>query len=215
MKIYWVRHAETDFNRQGIVQGNKVDSFLNELGQQQAHALFKQYSKLPITAFYTSTLQRTQQTLNGWKALGHDLNAWPELNEISWGDIEGHVNTHETRQQFQSVVNAWTSGDFEAHLPNAESAQAAWNRVAPFIQHLESLKDETVLVCSHGRLLRIIFAQLLGGGLHAMENFPSDNTGVSLTHYSPETGWIADTLNCTKHLSINGLETFYAQYYPT
>ncbi len=216
MKIVWVRHAETDFNRQGIVQGSKIDSPLNELGHQQAHALFKHYGALPFTAVYTSALQRTQQTLKGWKEAGHILTPCPELNEISWGDIEGHVSTLESRQHFYTVVKAWTEGNFQARLPNAESAQDVWDRVTPFINHLQTLNDnDSVLVCSHGRMLRIILGQLIGKGLHEMEAFPNDNTGVSLTSYSPATGWVAHTLNCTKHLMNDGLEPFYAQYYPT
>ena len=38
--IYLIRHGETDFNRQGIVQGSGVDSDLNELGLAQAEAFF-------------------------------------------------------------------------------------------------------------------------------------------------------------------------------
>ncbi|MFM8374363.1 MAG: histidine phosphatase family protein, partial [Bacteroidota bacterium] len=38
MHVYFIRHGETDFNRQGIIQGRGVDSDLNETGRQQARA---------------------------------------------------------------------------------------------------------------------------------------------------------------------------------
>ncbi|EJF08716.1 histidine phosphatase family protein, partial [Pontibacter sp. BAB1700] len=33
-KIYLIRHGQTDFNLQGIVQGSGVDASLNELGRR-------------------------------------------------------------------------------------------------------------------------------------------------------------------------------------
>ena len=39
--IYLLRHGETRYNREGIVQGSGVDSELNQLGAEQARALLK------------------------------------------------------------------------------------------------------------------------------------------------------------------------------
>ncbi len=36
--LFLVRHGETDYNRQGIVQGRGIDVPLNELGRRQARA---------------------------------------------------------------------------------------------------------------------------------------------------------------------------------
>lgn len=215
MKVYWIRHGETDFNRQGIVQGGGIDAPLNSIGQAQAQALFDTYQALKIDAVYTSALQRTQLTLAPWQQAGHSLIIRKELNELGWGDLEGQPSTDQTRQLFGRIVNAWSMGELDARMPNGESAADAWSRVAPFIRHLETshAPQETILVCTHGRLLRIILSQILGGGLHAMEQYPNDNTGVSITHYMPQTGWSAKQLNCTDHLKSNDLETFYARYH--
>ena len=42
-EIYIIRHGETDYNRQGIVQGQGVDTSLNDLGRRQASAFFEHY----------------------------------------------------------------------------------------------------------------------------------------------------------------------------
>ena len=36
MFVILIRHGETDYNKEGIVQGNEVDPPLNECGERQA-----------------------------------------------------------------------------------------------------------------------------------------------------------------------------------
>ncbi len=57
-KIYIVRHGQTNFNLQGIVQGSGVDSSLNAMGRAQAAAFFKAYQSVAFDKIYTSTLKK-------------------------------------------------------------------------------------------------------------------------------------------------------------
>ncbi len=213
LSVYWIRHGETDFNRHGIVQGGGIDAALNSTGEAQAQAFFDAYRTLPINAVYASALRRTQHTLAPWQKAGHTLNIYPGINELGWGDLEGQPSSYNTRRLFGEVIDAWAIGNIHARMPNGESAAEVLERVKPFIQHLEAQpSDHTLLVCTHGRLLRVILSYILHGGLEHMERFPNDNTGLSLTHFVPEQGWSAERLNCTAHLQKNGLESFSAQY---
>ncbi|HRG79965.1 MAG TPA: histidine phosphatase family protein, partial [Cyclobacteriaceae bacterium] len=58
-KIYIIRHGQTDFNLQGIVQGSGVDSSLNDMGRAQADAFYLTYKDIPFDKIYTSALRRT------------------------------------------------------------------------------------------------------------------------------------------------------------
>jgi broad specificity phosphatase PhoE len=89
LKLYLIRHGETDFNIQGIVQGGGVDSDLNELGRAQGQAFFEYYKHISFDSVYCSSLKRTAQTLHPFVELGHELIARPELNEFNWGVLEG------------------------------------------------------------------------------------------------------------------------------
>ena len=42
-KIYLIRHGQTDFNLQGIVQGSGVDADLNDTGKAQADFFYEKY----------------------------------------------------------------------------------------------------------------------------------------------------------------------------
>jgi len=63
-KIYIIRHGQTDFNLQGIVQGSGVDSSLNAMGRAQAQAFFEKYQSIPFAKIYTSALKRTSETVS-------------------------------------------------------------------------------------------------------------------------------------------------------
>ena len=67
--LYFIRHGETDWNRQGLIQG-WIDIALNDTGHMQARAIGKALAALPELAsgfrFIVSPLERTRQTM------GHD-----------------------------------------------------------------------------------------------------------------------------------------------
>ena len=78
--IYIIRHGETDYNRQGIIQGSGVDSDLNETGRIQAEKFFKAYHHIPFDKVYTSELKRTDFLTrllpNSMKYAGVYLKGW-------------------------------------------------------------------------------------------------------------------------------------------
>ena len=56
MRVYILRHAETDFNLQGIVQGSSVNTDINEKGQLQSKAFYEHYAHIPFELVVTSAL---------------------------------------------------------------------------------------------------------------------------------------------------------------
>ena len=54
--IYIIRHGETDYNKQGVIQGRGIDSSLNEMGQQQALQFYRAYHHIGFDIIYTSEL---------------------------------------------------------------------------------------------------------------------------------------------------------------
>lgn len=64
--IYFVRHGETDWNRQGLIQG-WIDTSLNERGHAQAREIAALLASLPGIAdfdFIVSPLIRAKQTMS-------------------------------------------------------------------------------------------------------------------------------------------------------
>jgi broad specificity phosphatase PhoE len=178
--VYIIRHGETDFNRQGIVQGGGVDTSLNATGQAQAQAFFAAYGHLPFEVVMTSCLKRTHETVAPFLRHGLPWEQFPEINEMGWGDHEGKRSTPESRAEYQAVVSAWQSGDYTAAMSNGESAAELGQRLASFVDHLRQRSEDLLLVCSHGRAMRGLMCLLKGLPLAEMQHFGHSNTGLWL-----------------------------------
>lgn len=174
--IYLVRHGQTDFNVQGIVQGSGVDSSLNDTGRAQAAQFFAAYRHLPFDRVYTSALRRTQESVQEFISLGYPHEAHAALNEISWGVREGTRITFEEDVEYQYVLGQWERGDTSTRLLGGESPDEVAARQRPFIELLKARPaDQNVLICMHGRAMRVLLCQLLHYPLRSMELFEHRN----------------------------------------
>ena len=85
--FYYLRHGETDWNRQRRFQG-QVDNPLNAVGAEQARAASEQVRNIEIKAIYASPLRRAIETARYFQtALGCRLDVIDITDEISHGDI--------------------------------------------------------------------------------------------------------------------------------
>lgn len=202
LTLYVVRHGQTDYNAQGIVQGSGVDSSLNSIGKAQAQAFFEAYQHLRFDAVFASRLQRTHQTLAPWLTQGYQFSQHEGLNELNWGHHEGAVATPEMKAEFHQMLRQWQQGELHAKVPTGESPIEALDRALPFLQHLkESYMGQQLLLCSHGRQLRVILSHLLDGDLSQMEQYQHRNTGLTILRIAPDGSIHLDLLNDGQHLN--------------
>lgn len=184
-KIYLVRHGQTDFNLQGIVQGSGVDSSLNDLGRRQALAFFEEYHHVPFKKVYTSVLKRTIETVQPFLDKGLPHEKWSGLNEISWGNREGQKITPEEDAYYHWMLKQWQEGNTSLRLEGGESPDEVAQRQIPVIQHILSQPDEDcILICMHGRAIRILLCQLLNYPLKSMDIFEHENLCLYLLHHT-------------------------------
>lgn len=182
-EIYIIRHGETDYNRQGIVQGQGVDTSLNALGRRQARAFYEQYREIVFEAVLTSRLRRTHETVQPFLEQGLPWEQFADINEIAWGKHEGRKSTPEMMEQYREVTEAWKNGDFHVSLEGAESAARLAARITRFIEHLRGRPETTLLVCSHGRAMRCLMCLLQEQPLQHMDNYQHSNTGLYQVQY--------------------------------
>jgi broad specificity phosphatase PhoE len=175
-KIYLIRHGQTEFNLQGIVQGSGVDSSLNDLGRQQAQAFYEAYKHLPFSKIYTSALRRTVESVQSFIDSGIPHERLIGLNEISWGAKEGQRITPEEDAYYHWMLNQWQLGKTNERIEGGESPEDVTERQTKAINHIMSKSDESlVLVCMHGRAIRILLCRLLNYPLRCMDAFEHQN----------------------------------------
>jgi broad specificity phosphatase PhoE len=101
--LYIVRHGETDFNRERIIQGSGVDTRLNATGHGQAKKFFERYQDIPFDVLITSKLRRTHETMHPFIEKGLPWEQFEEINEMNWGIHEGKKGTPEMIKSYQDM----------------------------------------------------------------------------------------------------------------
>ncbi len=198
--FYFIRHGQTDLNLKGIVQGRGVDSPLNENGIKQAQAFYDTYKNIPFDKIYTSTLIRTHQTVAPFLKDGIPMEQLIGLDEISWGIYEGQTQTEEILTGFDKVVSSWRNNDLDLAIEEGESPNTLVTRQKEAIEYmLQQPEEETILVCMHGRALRVMLCHLTNVPVCNMDDFPHTNTALYKLEYSDNEFAIVDHYN-VKHL---------------
>ena len=198
-EIFIIRHGQTDYNLLGIVQGRGVDSDLNETGRRQADAFYEQYQDHPFEVVLTSTMKRTHQTVEPFLRRGLPWEQFDDIDEISWGELDGTPSSPEMLDIFRRVTQAWRSGDLDARHGWGESAAEMGERLARFAGHLRQRSEGRILVCSHGRAIRGLMCLLLDEPLREMDKFGHDNTGLYRVRFQDDAFQLL-VQNDTSHL---------------
>lgn len=199
-RFYIIRHGETDLNKNGIVQGRGVDSDLNATGRAQGEAFFRAYQHLPFDKIYTSKLKRTHQTVAKFIKKGIPWEQLSGLDELAWGKYEGLASTPELRVGFKKLVESWSLGKYDVKVEGGESPNEVYIRQAAALQHILAQKDENlVLICMHGRAMRLLMCQLMNQSLNKMDEYPHQNTSLYILDYDGKK-FEMQTFNSLVHL---------------
>lgn len=182
--IYLIRHGQTDYNKQGIVQGSKVDTDLNDEGRLQASLFYNFHKSVPFDKIYTSVLKRTHQSVDEFIKSGIPNESFHGLNEICWGDQDGKVSNTDMHVYYTHVSNQWASGNLDLQIGGGESPNEVSNRQQPIIDLIFSKKEEkNILICMHGRAMRVLLCKLTNQPISKMDTFGHSNLCLYLLKY--------------------------------
>jgi len=201
--LYIVRHGQTELNRQGIVQGRGMDTDLNEEGRKQAGQFFEAYQQVPFDKIYVSLLKRTQQSIQPFIDLGIPFEKLSGLDELAWGIHEGQPATIENKAAFLQLMRDWLDGKLDSKFEGGESPNEVKARQEEALKVIMSHpEEETVLICMHGRAMRLLLCILTGQPLTQMDTFPHQNLVLYKVFYNGEKFEIID-FNNAEHLKIS------------
>lgn len=175
-QIYIIRHGQTDYNIKQIVQGRGVNSDLNETGRLQAQLFFEQYKTVPFDTIFTSALKRIQQTVAPFleNKIPHIIRK--EIDEIAWGIFEGVQHHPSLQERYYGIIESWKNGAYDNIIEGGESPNELKQRLTPFIEEIKTIEAENILVCTHGRTLRMLMCLILNKPISEMDNFQHENT---------------------------------------
>lgn len=200
--MYLIRHGETEPNRNQIIQGSGIDARLNSLGQEQAKDFFLTYKEVDFDQVYTSALKRTSESVQDFLQKGIPHASIRELNEISWGVKDGTKINFSEQGEYDALLKSWKSGQLDQSFEKGESP----NQVAIRLQRalneiLNRSAEKKILVCMHGRAMRILLCLLLEVPLTEMEQFLHSNLCLYILGWDGMK-WQVLKANDTAHLKL-------------
>tara|TARA_Y100001933_G_scaffold43407_1_gene40779 strand:+ start:117 stop:710 length:594 start_codon:yes stop_codon:yes gene_type:complete len=180
MKLYIIRHAETEYNRKGIIQGSEVDSDINDVGESQANSFYDYYKNINFDKIYVSDLKRTFQTIRRFTEKGSSYEKLKEFNEISWGVNQGKSDDLE---DYARLIDTWLAGNLDNKFEEGESPNEMSVRLVKGFNKVLDDDHDTVLLCIHGRALRILLSKIIDNDLTKMDKYVHSNTGLYILEY--------------------------------
>ena len=199
MKLYLIRHGQTDWNLEGKIQG-RTDIPLNQTGLEQAAMLAKGMEHRPVTRIFSSPLKRALQTA---QIIGESRNAPVEivedLQEVDFGRWEG-LTWEQARQQDPEIYKRWLLNPVEAAPPGGELQDEVRRRMGRAVRTLMERMDGDAAVVSHGAALAYLVEYLMRD--HPLEReFIVENSSITTIEYQRITGdFILLQANDTAHL---------------
>jgi broad specificity phosphatase PhoE len=163
MKVYFIRHGQTDFNKEGRVQGQEIDMPLNEIGISQAE---KAIEFLPegIDVIISSPLNRAFQTAEIINSKYNvDMVLRYDIQELKYGSLAGK-NWQEIEEETcdADIRKKDVSAKYDYRIYGGESVEDVKERVKKFVEYLkENYEGKQVLVSTHGGIIEALQSMYL------------------------------------------------------
>ncbi len=151
-----IRHGNTDWNRQGLIQGHS-DIGLGPEGKREV-AGWRVPEDLDGHDWVASPLSRAMETAR--ILIGRPPAIDPRLSEMSWGEWEGRT-LGDLRAELGDLMEAWEARGLDFRGPGGESPRDVQDRVKPFLAERSEAGRPTVAVCHRG-VVRAVYALATG-----------------------------------------------------
>lgn len=211
MKVYFVRHGETEANALSKSQG--ANEPLSERGKEQVKRISERFIHLPIDKLLTSPHLRTIKTA---EEIARVTGKIPEpielLREFAWPSAWIGMSRQDPAISAyrKQIEQNWTSAP-TTKLFDEETFAEISERARQTLEMLAALHTttNTVAVVSHSRFLKVILAIILCGpsvdgatASHLVYHLSLNNTGLTVADYDPArpNHWNLITINDHAHL---------------
>lgn len=178
VELTLVRHGESDWNDQEVIQGQNDTARLTGLGRHQARAVAAELRGSTFDRLISSDLERARETA---AIIAEELDLKVEvdalLRERSFGLFEGGPSSDLTSEN--TGIEGQVLVDPGARPSQGESFQDVVKRAEQFLDAAgERWPNERLLVVTHGGMIRALRVLHAGGDLQDMEWYPVGNCSV-------------------------------------
>jgi probable phosphoglycerate mutase len=193
-RIIAVRHGETAWNVDARIQG-QTDIALNDTGRWQARRVGQALAGEPISAVYSSDLERAQETAQSIaQVAGTPVIPHQGLRERRFGMFEGKT-FDEIRESWPEHAHNWRKRIPEWEPPEGgESLLALRERVTRTLEELAARHPgEQIVVVAHGGVLDALYRVATGQEVNSPRTWELPNGAINRLLWTPQgltlVGW--------------------------
>ncbi|KKK76315.1 hypothetical protein LCGC14_2864920 [marine sediment metagenome] len=200
MRLYLVRHGETESNRRGLALGQD-DVPLNEHGLWQAERVGRALASEPLVAVYSSPLRRALDTAGAVAGHhGREVQVEGRLIEMDVGELDG-LTFDEVRKRYPDLLEKWVGEPGPTQtLPGGERLVDVQERAWALVNELAARHgDEAIAAVSHNFVILSLLTRALGIELAQFRRLRHSVGAVSVLDFSPKRVKLV-RLNDTCHL---------------
>jgi broad specificity phosphatase PhoE len=191
MKLYFVRHGESQANLKHEIANRGLVYGLTPNGRKQASALARKLRNQGLTRIYSSPILRAVETsILVANQLNLDYEITDALREYDCGFLEGRSD-EVSWQRWQELFEAWTIHKvWEKSIEGGESFLDIQNRFIPFIHNLINQYGDTdsrILCVAHGGIYRLMLPLVLRNiDEETVNSYGIDYTTCIISELRPE-----------------------------
>lgn len=160
--VYFVRHGQSEGNIGNVFQS--VESPLSEVGLKQAEYIANRVSNISFERLIASPVMRAKQTAEIISKKTGKLIEFSDLfvERIKPSNLSGKPHSDE---QANKLNDEWSRSLFNSNYKaeNGENFDEIIKRADLALKYLENLKEEKILVVTHGFFLKVLISSVLFG----------------------------------------------------
>ncbi len=210
-RVIIVRHGQSTYNAQKIIQGRCDKSVLTDKGVADAQQVGKALNEIKIDAFYCSPLQRAKRTAEIIHAhltnpptlqptdrlMEIDLPLWSELKkeEVISKFADDYRQWKENPQDLKMIV---PEGDYYPVRSLYQQAQDFWQ--SAIAKH----QNATILITAHNGINRCLIMSAIGIDISRYHSIQQSNCCINILNFTGGFGEPVqlESLNQTSHMGL-------------
>lgn len=183
-----------------MVQGRGVNASINETGMEQAKKAGQAFTDIQFDHVFTSELIRTKETVGQFLTTDVSITSLEGFDEISWGNQEGKQASYDAKNLYADTVNGWRRGELHLNVGGGENPVEVMERQKEALRQVLETDGENILVCMHGRAMRVLLCWTLNYPLNYMDGFPHENCSYYVLGYRRNSFYLKG-FNRVEHLN--------------
>lgn len=210
-RVIIVRHGQSTYNAQKIIQGRCDRSVLTDKGINDAHQVGKALSELKIDAFYCSPLQRAKQTAEIIQQYLTDVSAVQPTEQLLEVDLPlwEEMRKDEVVAQFGDDYHQWKTNpqDFNMTVAGKEHypVRSLYQQAQEFWQQaIAKHQGQTILITAHNGINRCLIMSAIGISVNRYHEIQQSNCCINILNFTGDFGAPVqlESLNQTSHMGM-------------